>query len=52
MITALNALIECMVTGLFTAVFLALISKVGFLPLMFITYTDPRDEAQEEPYDE
>lgn len=47
MIVAFNALLECLVTGFFTALILMGMSKLGWLPLMFITYDDPREQPQE-----
>lgn len=40
----LNAIIECMMTGLFTALFILLFSTLGWLPIIIVS-TEDEDEA-------
>lgn len=49
MIEAVNALIECIVTGLFTAVFLLIAARIGWLP---ITLMMSLEDLEEEEVDE
>lgn len=41
MVTLVNQIVECIVTGLATAVFLLFFGKMGWLPFMVIAYDDP-----------
>tara|TARA_R110000803_G_scaffold210064_3_gene280931 strand:+ start:251 stop:421 length:171 start_codon:yes stop_codon:yes gene_type:complete len=56
MINAVNALLECFVTGLFTAAILVICSRLGWLPVIIVeTMTKKEfDEAEklEEDFDE
>jgi hypothetical protein len=45
-----NALLECLVTGLFTALWLAFFSFIGLVPMMFISYAE--EPKEEEDFDE
>lgn len=47
MINALNALLECLVTGLFTALFLYVGMLLGLIPIMFVSYSLPPEEEDE-----
>lgn len=47
MVILLDRIIECIVTGLATALFLLFFGKMGWLPFMVLTYDDqlpPEDE--------
>jgi len=48
MIAAFNALLECLVTGLFTALFVILGIRLGWIPLVGFEIMDKK----ENPYDE
>ena len=51
MIVLVNLLIELMVTGLFTALFLALLAKLGMLPMVFLSFQEKdEDEKDDTPY--
>lgn len=50
MIQIFNKTIELFVTGFFTGLVLLIMSKVGLLPIMAITYLDPNDLGDQ--YDE
>lgn len=46
MISAFNALLECFVTGLVTALFILLFTQIGWLPLIMFTETKPEEEEK------
>lgn len=46
MINAINALIMCVTTGLFTAAFLVIALRLGWFPVMIVQYMTP-EEAEE-----
>lgn len=50
MITAFNAILECMVTGMFCALFIILGQKLGWIPMfmMMITPEELEDMQSEE----
>ena len=50
MITAFNALLECLVTGLFTAVFVVVAARIGMLHITLMAEMD--DLVEEEDEDE
>ena len=43
MITAVNALLECFVTGLFTAGLLVLCTRLGWFPVMIVHTMTPEE---------
>jgi len=43
MITAVNALLECFVTGLFTAGLLVLCTRLGWFPVMIVHTMTPKE---------
>lgn len=45
MVAALNALLECLVTGFFTALFIGVLAYYGILPIVFVL---PKEEEEEE----
>lgn len=47
LISAFNEVLSCVLTGLSTAIFLALFAKFGWLPLLYITTEDPTKEEPE-----
>lgn len=47
MVTALNALIECFVTGLFTAGILYGLAYLGYMPMIMVAPMNPEEEAEE-----
>jgi hypothetical protein len=57
MITAVNALLECFVTGIFTAGLLVLCTRLGWFPVMIVhTMTqkeyEDRQQEDEDEYDD
>lgn len=44
MISAFNALLECLTTGLVTAVALVVFARQGWLPFIVLTEKDPEDK--------
>lgn len=44
LITAFNAVLECLVTGLFTALIILGMAKIGWLPVLFIQEVDEEEE--------
>lgn len=48
MIQAFNALLECMVTGLFCALFLVLFSRIGLLPLTLMVSIGELEEVEDD----
>jgi hypothetical protein len=57
MISAVNAILECVTTGLFTAVFMLVFVRQGWFPIMIVqTMTqeefDIREAQEQEPDDE
>ena len=44
MVTAFNALLECLTTGLVTALALMWFANMGWLPFIVITEKGPEDE--------
>lgn len=49
MVGAFNALLECLVTGLFAAVFIVVAARIGILPITLMVEMD--DLAEEEDGD-
>lgn len=46
---AFNEILSCLLTGLSTAIFLAVFAKVGWLPLLYLTTEEPpKEETQGE----
>lgn len=56
MINAINALLECFVTGLFTAGLLVLCTRLGWFPVIIMQVMTPEEaaamEQEEGEYDE
>jgi hypothetical protein len=50
MIVMFNVLIKCLVTGLFTALWLVLLCRMGALPIMFFSEVK-EDDKEKDPYD-
>lgn len=48
MINAVNALIECFVTGLFTAVVLVFCTRMGWFPVIIMQVMTPEEAAEAE----
>ncbi len=48
MIIALNALLECAATGLFTAVFIVVAARIGILPIALMVEMDDLVEDEED----
>ena len=48
MITAFNAILECLVTGLFTALFLVLFAMIGWLPITLVLTAEQMEELDED----
>lgn len=48
MIEAFNALLSCLVTGLFTALFLAWFAHIGILPITLVLPIDQLEEIEED----
>ena len=48
MVQALNALLECLVTGLFTAVFVVVAARIGMLPITLMVEMDDLEEVDED----
>ena len=48
MIQALNALLECLVTGLFTAVLVVVAARIGMLPITLMAEMDDLEEVDED----
>ena len=48
MITAFNALLECLVTGLFTAVFVVVAARIGMLHITLMAEMDDLEEVDED----
>lgn len=48
MITAFNALLECFVTGIFTALSIWVLAKLGAFPVMFLAPMEDLDEDGDE----
>lgn len=46
MIPAINALIECVVTGLFTAAFLVGATRLGWFPVIIMQVMSPEEAAE------
>ena len=46
MITAVNALLECFVTGLFTAGLLVLCTRLGWFPVMIVHTMTPEEYSE------
>lgn len=60
MIAAVNALLECIVTGLFTAAFLVICTRLGWFPVIIMQVMTPEEveeaarmaEQEEDEFDE
>lgn len=51
MIVIVNLLIELMITGLFTAIFLVIFARLGILPMFFVAMEHKEeDEKDDLPY--
>ena len=48
MVQAFNALLECLVTGLFTAVFVVVAARIGMLPITLMVEMDDLEGADED----
>lgn len=48
MINAVNALIECFVTGLFTAAVLVFCTRMGWFPVIIMQVMTPEEAAEAE----
>lgn len=48
MINAFNALLECFVTGLFAALSIWVLAKLGVFPVMFLAPMEELDEEGDE----
>lgn len=48
MIIAFNALISCMVTGFFVALFILLFQKLGWMPMFYIEVLPQSEEDTDE----
>lgn len=48
MVQALNALLECLVTGLFTAVFVVVAARIGILPITLMVEMDDLEEVDDD----
>ena len=48
MVQAFNALLECLVTGLFTAVFVVVAARIGVLPITLMVEMDDLEEDEDE----
>lgn len=46
MVTVFNQLAECAVTGFFVALFLLFFGKIGWLPMMVVTYDEPYQDDE------
>jgi hypothetical protein len=44
---ALNALMECLVTGLFTGLIIMGLVKIGWLPILFISTDEPPEDNED-----
>lgn len=51
MVQAFNALLECLVTGLFTAVFVVVAARIGILPITLMVEMDDLEEVDEDDQD-
>lgn len=53
MVQMINALLECLVTGLFCALFLTLFVRLGWVPMVGIMTIDPTKlmEEEEDPFE-
>ncbi len=47
LVTAFNAVLECLVTGLFTALIILVMAKIGWLPILFIQELEDKEEIEE-----
>lgn len=47
MITAFNELLSCFVTGLFTALIIWFMAKIGMLPVLLMVQVDEEDKEEE-----
>ena len=48
MVQAFNALLECLVTGLFTAVFVVVAARIGMLPITLMVEMDDLEGVDED----
>lgn len=48
MISAFNALLECFVTGIFCALSIWVLAKLGVFPIMFLAPSEEYDEDGDE----
>lgn len=48
MIEAFNALLECITTGLFAAVFIVVAARIGLLPISLMVEMDDLAEEEED----
>lgn len=48
LLTAFNALLECFVTGIFAALSIWVLAKLGVFPVMFLAPLDDLDEEGDE----
>lgn len=48
MVNAFNALLECFVTGIFTALSIWVLAKLGVFPVMFLAPMEDLDEDGDE----
>ncbi len=48
MVSAFNALLECLVTGLFAAVFIVVAARIGILPITLMVEMDDLVEDEED----
>ena len=48
MVQAFNALLECLVTGLFTAVFVVVAARIGMLPITLMVEMDDLEGEDED----
>ena len=48
MITALNEVLSCVLTGISTAIALGGLARFGLLPLVYITTKNPEEQDKEE----
>lgn len=46
MIAAVNAMLECFMTGLFTALILFGLAKAGYMPMLLITKIEEEEERE------
>ncbi|MGL5015047.1 MAG: hypothetical protein ACRC6V_12295 [Bacteroidales bacterium] len=46
MVTLFNQIAECAVTGFFVALLLLFFGKMGWLPIMVVTYEEPHPDDE------